>query len=1263
MNSCSIIPQVKDAEGNLADSRLFQDLLSAFDHDRAKTINAYTRLTNPSYKEALKANRFSFDSYNEPFFAQIYKHTDFKTVFNLPLGKIQDMLNRELGYFKRGENRPRLYPLKEDIYKKLVADVRKFNNTHRLRDLFVSRVSRVSDYEDPKREYYIKEIVPRNDMYSKEASNMEYNESLNEKLIGILSSHGVGIGALTELERRMKINGVTDFNVSELSANGLVELIRLAQGIKGKAALPEEFAHFVLRALGSNPLATRLINLIAENGLEEEIIGDSYQDYYNTYDGDTYKLAEEASGKLLARHLLDTEKVPPTKPYKNLLDRFISYIKEFFKKFSTEQIQRAMNEAHQDAGKLAKDILSGHLNNEISLKNITKKDIFYNTEEEVNKNKELLSKIIGNEKRRYAVYKSRGNRRFEERQQNLVVKLGNALMANQEKEGIFTFMQEVLEMLGKVGFRLNELKETPPESSNKAALVLRDVRNYLYSYSDIIREIKTVIKNSQEGEFSDEMISSLHKVSYILDELKIDYIALAKPLFINFLRTYYGDSKTIPFGKNVGETISVEDLADLNIKDISFFDRWLNSMASSSSYVANAMDAAVKEARNNVRLDTLDIQKKLQEAALRLEASGIKGFDWMFERADGKLTGKYIKDTKGLNTTQIEFYNTVMEIKKELDKFLPEGITETHNIIKIRKDLIERVKRSKGIKSGAKAIWDSIRDGWIQRSDDTDFGNEALTTDFEGNRIMKLPLFYLGLKDGESMNDMSTDIVSTMTAYAAMANDYKEMGKIVNVLELSRDMLRDAAGTGETRKGQNTIARINDFFEMQVYGRYMKDEGTIGNTKIAKAKVANQLNAFTAISKMAFSLLSGISNIATGSVQARIEAFAGQYFKQGNLFRADKNYNKSLPAFLGEIGKRVKISKLALWGELFDVQQDYDTKVKEMNFDRKSWFSRMFNSNTLFFLNNAGEHWMAYRTSLALADAYKMIAPDGKKVSLWDAMEVVYLDPNNKNRGARLQVKAGYKKEDGTEFTKEDILKFSKKTNALNQRMHGVYNKADIDAFQKISIGRMVEMFRKYLKENLDRRYKSVHYDERMEEWTEGYYRTVGRFLFQCVRDLREGQFALIANFKKLDDREKRNIYRAITEMGHVLALSMALLILDLGDDDDDDKPWLLSMMEYQARRLYTEIGSLTPGLQLPGEALKLIKQPAAAVSTMETMIDAIGILNPYNYEAIGGEDAVITRGKYKGHNKAYKLFFNTLPWQPVYKALHPEESIPFYKQ
>jgi hypothetical protein len=514
------------------------------------------------------------------------------------------------------------------------------------------------------------------------------------------------------------------------------------------------------------------------------------------------------------------------------------------------------------------------------------------------------------------------------------------------------------------------------------------------------------------------------------------------------------------------------------------------------------------------------------------------------------------------------------------------------------------------------------------------------------------------------------------------------MNKVIDVLELGRDMLRDNLEIGKTRGGKplvekfksigrtveskvikgkddrRIIQRLNDFFEMQVYERYMADEGTFGNTKIDKGKVANFVNRMTSLNTLALNVLSGISNVATGKVMMRIESLSGEFFSERNTIVADREYGKAMPAFLAELGNRVKTSKLALWSELFNVLQEYETNVREVNFDRKTWFSRMGNTSALFFMNNAGEHWMQHRTSLALADAYKMKSPDGKIVSLWDAMEVVYIDPSNKKLGARLQVKQGYTKEDGTEFTKDDIIRFSRKSAAINQRMHGIYNKLDRSAVQRLAIGRMGVMFRKWIKPSLNRRFKSATYNFDLDAWTEGYYRTTSRFMLQLAKELKEGQFALVANWNNLTNTEKANIKRAVTEVGHFLAVALILGLMDWSDDKD--RPWLVKMAEYQARRLYTELGSMVPGPQLVREGLKIVKSPAAGVNTIEDTLDLIGLMNPYNYEIIGGEDAILKSGRYKGESRAVRLFYESpiIPMnKTIYRGLHPEDGIPFFKQ
>ena len=185
-----------------------------------------------------------------------------------------------------------------------------------------------------------------------------------------------------------------------------------------------------------------------------------------------------------------------------------------------------------------------------------------------------------------------------------------------------------------------------------------------------------------------------------------------------------------------------------------------------------------------------------------------------------------------------------------------------------------------------------------------------------------------------------------------------------------------------------------------------------------------------------------------------------------------------------------------------------------------------------------------------------------------------------------------------------------------------------------------------------------------LQAWTEGYYVTTGRFMWQLAKELREGQFAIAANWNNLTKTEKANIKRAATEVGHFLIIAAFLGLMDW--DDNKNRPWLQKMIEYQARRLYTEIGTQVPGPQMVGEALKILKSPAAGINTVESVLDMVGLLNPMNYETFAGEDAIIQSGRFKGDSRATKLWFESplIPMnKTIYRGLHPEESIPFFKQ
>lgn len=1342
--NCAIIPQVRNNKGQVVDSKLFKGLLAYTGNNRSEATRLYLITKSSEFIKNWNP-RLTLDENNEPTLRSLLQKTNISDV--IPESKVLERLNREIGYYKRGMDKPALWVNNDENYQKLLQKAISFNQTSDFRDDYVAKIIKIQDTESPRIFIGVK-VEKRNRLNSIDANKMAYNANLNSRLRDILAANGIAVGALTDLEKRIGINGVTDFDVARTAANGMIEMIRLANGIEGEKALPEEFAHFAIEAMGESPLINRLINNLNSSGLISEILGDEYETYDTLYKGDTVKLAKEAAGKLLAKHLLRSEPIEQ-KPYKNLLERVISAIKSFFKTMNASQIQKAMYEADKDFGRLARDILNGRMDEEINVGNINSSGLFYQTNERVQRDRKLLQDIMNNELKRLKIYEKRNpNSQFSVNQRLLIDRLELELASNNEVEGIYAFLDNALEELQKVSNRLEVLRNTPATNANERASVLRDVRNYMYSYKNIIEDIRKALVDEErytDNRYGQRVRVALDNASILIGDLFVKYNDVSMPLFVDFIKPFVGENIMIPFGKFKGKVIKAEDLVKMADEDISFFDRWLDSMADSSDYMLKVMDQAVKKSKEQARLRTIDVMKQLQAATIKLEKAGIKNTDWMFERdSKGNLSGNYIseinqalfkekvremfkslnekygknpvgedaekykkerqawfdanmeivngkkvpkmsiygnKQYQRLNAAQKEYYDTVMNIKSQLDSYLPEKYTTLTNAVKIRKDLLERVKSSDDVKSGTKQIWESIKDEFIRRTDDVDFGDRATVKDFEGNEVQTLPIYFTKLKEGESANDLSTDIVSTLTAYAAMANDFDEMNKVIDVLELGRDLLRERQITQTqggkplvekfkavgrkvegklTKEGEATrfVQRLNDFFEMQVYGRYMADEGTFGKTNIDKGKVANFVNRVTSMNNLALNVLSGISNVATGTVMMRIESFAGEFFNEKNTITADRIYGQSLPEYLAEIGSRVKTSKLALWDELFNVMQEYEQDVREVNFDRKSWFSRMFNTSTLFFMNNAGEHWMQNRTSLALADAYKMKAPNGKIVSLWDAMEVVPIDKNNKKAGAKLQLKQGYTKADGSAFTQDDIIKFSRKSAAINQRMHGIYNKADRSAVQRLAIGRMGMMFRKWIKPSLNRRFKSATYNYDLDTWTEGYYRTSGRFLLQLARDLRETQFNLAARWNELTPTEKANIRRALTETGHFLAVMTIIGLIEWSDDKD--RPWLVRMAEYQARRLYTELGTMIPGKSMITEGLRIIKSPAAGINTIENMLDLTKLLNPWNYMD------ELQSGRYEGHSTAYKSFFESpiIPMnRTIYRGLHPETGIPFFKQ
>lgn len=629
-----------------------------------------------------------------------------------------------------------------------------------------------------------------------------------------------------------------------------------------------------------------------------------------------------------------------------------------------------------------------------------------------------------------------------------------------------------------------------------------------------------------------------------------------------------------------------------------------------------------------------------------------------------------------LTATEKEFFEKWLKIKAELDDLIGPGHTYLTNSIKIRKNSIERLS---GVFSG-NVITEFVEStkAKVMKSFDDDLNYASGIQGFTGEEVMKLPLYYINAKS----NDISTDMIGTLIAYAEMAYNYDAMNQIVNPLEIGKYLAYEKLGIQDTRGtrplmekfsvGGKTItnpikvpvassqlaAALQDFFESKIYGRYLKDAGEINGVDVNKA--ANILLKIGSTVQLGFNALAWMANATTGAAMQNIEAAAGEFFNAKELFNADKEFFKAMGGFVGDIGQRVQTSKLHLFDEMFDVRQNFKTNNNNRDFNNRNLLTRVFGPGIQYIGQDAGDHWLYNRTAIAVALRYKMRDSHGNSISLWDALEVVPVREGHPELGTKIKLKDGVTKADGSEFTSKDISDLSGRMRYINQHLFGIYNDEDSVGARRTVWGRFLLQYRDWIPSQFRYRFGARTTNLEKGGDVEGYYRTTARFITQVWSDLRNGNANITQLWNELDEYDRRNVVRAGTEISQFIALCAIVAILNGGDDKDrKNRPWAVRALRYLATREKTELGALVP-FSMPREMIQIAKSPFANTSIISDIWNLSLLLNPMNYTD------EIQSGDYKGHSTAYRAFMRsplTVWYRTLKRTAHPEKSEQFYNQ
>lgn len=660
----------------------------------------------------------------------------------------------------------------------------------------------------------------------------------------------------------------------------------------------------------------------------------------------------------------------------------------------------------------------------------------------------------------------------------------------------------------------------------------------------------------------------------------------------------------------------------------------------------------------------------------KLKEKGITGTDAMIaiEKWERKNTETVVLDSESgrsehlpkeaiygtnrldsLTDAQREYYNNMMALKRQMDSLLPSRYVNTYIAPQVRNDNIENIASNiANPKKAAKIALDTIKDKFVRREDDTEFGDtseRSILMDFNGNPVKSIPIYYTKLI--EDTDRLSTDFTSSITAYSSMAVNYNNMNKIIDVMELARDIvherkvqqlsgdtklnesftvLHNTFSKAYTKKGSesNIGGRIDDFFDNFFYGKTKLDEGTI--LGMDQAKSLDTMKSFTGVLGLGVNLFSGMGNVTVGKMQIFIESMSGEYFNYKNSQIGKKNYYALLSDYLGELNSTTKTSKLGLLIDRFDALEEFYNGLRNSGY-YQSPLARIIGNANVFILNNAGEHYLHSRTMLAILDRYK-VKDGSKEISLFDAFEVEKAtDPSGNVLAAKLKIKDGVTKLDGTAITEADITELKLKIGRVNQSLNGAFNEADKGAIHKYALGRLAMQFRQWMPEHYQRRFAGTYYDAALDKWREGYYRTVGRFVLDTIKDLRRAKFEIGTRWDSLSEHEKANFKRAGTELA--LYATLAISCSMIGPAKNHKGVWWKRALLYNLKRMQLETGASMPVPAFFDNVFTILKSPAASINTLDHTIGLLEFQNLFVEKQ---------SGRYKGWSEYRKNAYLLTP-------------------
>lgn len=1187
------------------------------------------------------------------------------------------------------------------------------------------------------------DVIPNNGNYSitmehtnkdlvNRTKEIKATYNLMRDLSELVAKHGFRTEYIDSIEEDFNKKGSVEFKVARNKAEEFTGLIKVSKG--DLSAYVEEHSHAILALLGNHPLVSRLREYVTRDDLYRTILGDEFEEYSKEYDGNDDLLIEEAMGKLVTEAILNRS-VP-------LANRLVSNVFNRLSEINSEELNNIIKAADDLAGFITDSTFRKALEKALSVQHIKVSRQLFKIKTSIDNYEKAYEKVLDVVVKKKKIEEAGGHfSKLEDisitSSQDLFKVMYDYGKIGEYNNAIISYLNTSTTSLANILSYIKTVKYSDSDLKTKASVLLT-FKSILDSSEEAFRILNELGTNITLSPMVSGELSSFRR---LIDESRVLFDGILLQINEESLSEFVQNKDEV-FTKD-GDTYSLRDLLQEAPYEVGEITLYLRSLAQSGEPILQLIDKLTRKYSKRAYLEANDFRRRVLALGEEYRQKGLtdlsflrsktledgvpkyvakyklaefkegmygarkKSFiegnpsiyeQWLKENTIDLGNGRILPNSKyftdeynSLTPIQKEFRDKFIELKQEADAALPNrALGDGYNAIAIRKDLVERLKTN-GIVDTAKTVQEVFQ----IVSDDVDMLGHTLNkfVGFDGRKIVGVPIYFHKKNKNDKVEDLSTDEISNLISYGAMATNYRNMREGANLVELlmisvkNRKTIDRSSGRKivetieeDGRVIHNTAYTTNNnaykmletFVDRMYYGMGMSNKVVkIGDKSVNLSKAAKSLGALDGVMRMSLSVLNSAVNLINGKIPIITEALATSLHGKGlfgvsDYIKASSIYHKEIPKMLGELSNPIKKSKLSLVSELFDISQKERGHFLQTDFAKK-WYEK-FNIRHLAFLQEAGEHALAHETAISVMLGYKLKDSSGKEISLWEALEVEYIDPKNKSLGAKLVLKNGVTKLDGSEFSmnvdSKDILEMSEKIGETNRYLQGIYNNQDKNKLNASHVGSLMLMYRKWMVPFFNRRFGESMYNYNLGEDVEGYYRSAGSFMWGIIKDLAKLKFSISANYKALSDTEQKNIIKAGLEMA-VLAL-ITMMIGLLWDDEDDtqykDRAWISLTSEYVMRRVALDMQFYTPNFNMFSAIKKTVSSPMVALGTVDGIVSIGNLI--WDTATLQLFDEV-ERGRYKGDIVLKKDLMNIPPfvmWKTIENAYHPEYLIPYAK-